>query len=201
MVRRLWDLDQDLFRYVQACRTSWLDPVFQGITWTGVGWVQILLILALFVNWRRGSGAIREAWIEAKRGSEEVRPRLAIPLLGAYAVSGLVNMALKQGFDRDRPSNLPWVNSLEDVRYHSFSSGHTATAFGIGWTLWWLTRGTPLARWGQAGLIWACGVGFSRMYVGVHWPSDVVSGAIVGLVCGTWVAWFVGRTSPNQGKP
>lgn len=201
-MRRLWDLDQDLFRRVQSCRTGWLDPALQAITWTGVGWVQILLILAIFVDWRPGPlSAIHEAWQEISHAADERRTRLAIPLLGAYALSGTVNMVLKQAFDRDRPSNLPWVNALEDVKFHSFSSGHTATAFGIAGALWWLTRATPLSRWGQVGLAWACLVGFSRMYVGVHWPTDVLSGAVVGSVCGTWVAWLVGRRSANQGKP
>lgn len=235
----LWKLDQDVFRAIQGLRVSWLDPLLQGITCTGLGWVQVVLIALLFVDWRRKrkvnlpvavafvcalAVAVTAQFIESIRALgtwlgivllaiaavllllEVIAARLlvgkrfalALPLLTAYAATGIVNTVIKQSIPRDRPSLMPWVNAMEEVRYHSFSSGHTATAFGIAACLFWVTRDTPFASWGRWGWVWAALVGFSRMYVGVHWPSDVLCGAAVGVLGGTWVAWLFLRAHPGK---
>ncbi len=184
----LWEFDQSAFRAVQGMRAGWLDPILQGVTITGLGWVQILLIIALFVDWKN-----------LRRGSWS-RHDLVVPLVAGYLVSGAVNALLKHFLDRDRPSNFAWVDALEDVHYHSFSSGHTASSFGIAMTLFWLTRGTPRAMWGRWALVWAAWVGFSRVYVGVHWPTDIVSGTCVGILCGTWLSWALLNRKEIHGK-
>lgn len=188
-MQRLWALDMDVFRTVQSWRQPWLDPILQGITITGLGWVQLLLIALLFVNWR------------SLRKGEWSRQGLAFPLALAYAITGIVNAVVKQGIERERPSNFAWVNKMEDIHYNSFSSGHTSTAFGIACALYWLTRGTPLAPWGRWAWVWAAAVGFSRVYAGVHWPTDVVAGACVGILCGTWLSWHLLRRAEGPAAP
>jgi len=66
----------------------------------------------------------------------------------------------------------------------SFPSGHTATAFVAAGLVWMHVR-SPLVRW--TALCVAAGVGVSRMVVGVHWPMDVLAGAVFG-----WVAAWLG---------
>ena len=51
---------------------------------------------------------------------------------------------------------------------------------------WWRTLPRRWMRW--TGLVLAVCMGLSRLYVGVHYPSDVIAGALVGLFCG-WAAW------------
>ena len=91
---------------------------------------------------------------------------------------------LKYAFGRERP----FVKYPDKIRpidapspdSPSFPSGHTASAFALATSLsitypkWYVIA--PSA-------VWACGVGFARMNQGVHYPSDVLAGAAIGIGC------------------
>jgi undecaprenyl-diphosphatase len=198
----LWRFDQEAIRLIHVeGHRPWLDPFFFVVSSTGLGWVQILLILLLTVRW----GNLRREPTRAdpnqpgRPTKEWSRFGLTIPLLAGYVATGVVNAAIKQGIERERPSNLSWANPQETFFYNSFSSGHTSTSFGVATVLWWLSRETPYAWVGRVGWVWAALVGFSRIYRGVHWPTDVVAGAAVGIVMGTAVAlWWQGRVSRDE---
>jgi undecaprenyl-diphosphatase len=115
----------------------------------------------------------------------------------AVAGGGLLGRLLKEIFVRERPEPLPclWVNSP------SFPSGHTVLAVVI-----YLTLGILLARLEPRLLlkVYVLGVmmtlaflvGLSRVYLGVHYPTDVLAGWVVGLVWGLlcWLAaWYLQR--------
>jgi undecaprenyl-diphosphatase len=142
---------------------DWLDPLFWVLTGTGLGWVEVLLILPL-LRWKSTKYYV-------------------LPLLLTLLVSGFIMAdGLKLLVPRDRPSNLA-ITVLQDERdfARSFPSGHTSTAFGLAFMLLLLTRKTERAWVGQAAIIWASLVGFSRVYRGLHWPTDVIGGIFVGL--------------------
>lgn len=195
-VDALWNLDNALFRAVNVgWHQPWLDPVFWAFSYSGLGQVQALIILSLwFCRPLRG-------WIA--------------PLLTTVVVSGFfIGDVLKHLIPRDRPSNLPFAIVQEDLHFHSFPSGHTCTSFGIAIMLILLTRGTSRAWLGWAALLWACGVGVSRIYRGVHWPTDVLGGICVGLAGSilvwsvfNWKGWLPERaeatrnSSPVEGQP
>lgn len=62
---------------------------------------------------------------------------------------------------------------------YSFPSGHTAAAFAFAFAL------APAGKkWTGAAIAFACVMGFSRMYLTVHFPTDVLCGALVGALCG-----------------
>lgn len=95
------------------------------------------------------------------------------------------NLLLKNLIDRQRPFEV--INGLSRLVAEpagaSFPSGHTAGAFAACWLLYkYLPR-----RYGVPLLILGVLMGFSRIYVGVHYPSDVIAGAAVGCLCG-WLA-------------
>jgi hypothetical protein len=116
---------------------------------------------------------------------------------------GLLNSALKVAFDRARPDVFPWRTPHAGLA--SFPSGHSMSAMVVYGTLAFLVARlapTRFLRW----LTWAVAatvillIGLSRVYLGVHYPSDVVAGFLVGgiwaIACGMGieaVRYFRGR--------
>ena len=159
-------MDSSLLHYVIQLRRPWLDDVMlfaSAIGAAGFLWWITALITMVFPA-RRAA-----AW------------RMILAILFAYAV---IELAMKPLVDRARPFDVDPSITVIDARpvSGSFPSGHAAVAIvgaiagsrllpGSAW-VWW-----PLA------VI----VAISRIYIGVHWPSDVLGGAIVGAA----VAWFV----------
>lgn len=159
----LYQFDLNLFRSIHiGWHSPILNPVFFLLTWLGDGWTQTILIFGLLASRKARS--------------------LFIPLIVAEAVSGLLGaQVLKRLVPRDRPSNLPWAHAQEQLfGGNSFPSGHTTTSFAVAVTLILTLRGTRQAWVGWVALGLAALVGLSRIYRGVHWPSDVMAGALFG---------------------
>ncbi|MBO1330198.1 phosphatase PAP2 family protein [Streptomyces sp. VRA16 Mangrove soil] len=98
----------------------------------------------------------------------------------------LVGTLLQQGFkaavDRPRPV---WPDPVDSAHYAAFPSGHAMTATVVcGLVLWLLRRhgaGPTVRRTALAvGVVSVLGVGLTRMWLGVHWPSDVLGGWLLG---------------------
>ena len=102
-----------------------------------------------------------------------------------------ITYGLKYTFDRRRPyvKYPQLVHPIEPEDSPSFPSGHTAAAFALATSLsitypkWYVIAPSAL---------WACGVGFARMNQGVHYPSDVLTGAAIGVGC-AFVNVYVNR--------
>lgn len=115
------------------------------------------------------------------------RRREAVALLSAVASAFLVNILLKQGFARPRPD---LVEHGATVTSASFPSGHAMVS-----TVAYVTIATTIARTEKrigprcyvlfGVLLLIAAIGVSRVYLGVHWPSDVVAGWLAGSV---WAA-------------
>jgi membrane-associated phospholipid phosphatase len=97
----------------------------------------------------------------------------------SIGVGGVLTQAIKYSVNRPRPITLndPTITAYEGERDLSFPSGHvslafsTATALCLKYPKWYVIVPSSL---------WACSVGYSRMNLGVHYPSDVLAGAVFG---------------------
>ncbi len=171
--------DLESFKAIHiGLHAPWLDYVFLVITYTGLSQIQIAATLLLLV-----------------RKSTRL---YVLPLLVAILASGLLGAQLfKHIFDRERPSNLALSHPQEHWYGNSFPSGHTTTAFACAFLLLFMTWGTSRIKWGWLALVWAGLVGVSRIYRGVHWPTDALEGTFLGLVSAC-VVWLVFRYLENK---
>ncbi|HHX41162.1 MAG TPA: phosphatase PAP2 family protein [Armatimonadetes bacterium] len=155
-------LDIALFRSING---AWahpaLDLVMLVLTQLGLGSIQVgLLALLYLLGGPAGRHAARVCFI-------------------AFLAGGVAAQILKLGVDRVRPALV--VDGChfvgEVLRYHSFPSGHTTTSFALAVVISRYYR-----RWAALVFVLAAGVGLSRVYVGVHFPGDVLAGAVIGIV-------------------
>lgn len=99
---------------------------------------------------------------------------------------------MKPYFARLRPSHEPslegmvhLVNNYKGAMY-GFASSHAANTFGTAAFLWLLFRKSkPWMAWL---FLWATLVSYTRIYLGVHYPADIVVGGLVGILCG-WISF------------
>lgn len=162
-------LEGTLLLWVQdTLRQPVLDAFFAFFTQLGTHglmWIVLSVLLLLFPRTRKAG-----FWA------------LIALLLGALCT----NVVLKPLVGRTRPwlvvEGLSYLVQEKDM--NSFPSGHTCAAFsaGVAWAGFAQRRWLKLLCIGQAVLM-----GLSRIYVGVHFPTDVLAGAAVGIFC-AWLA-------------
>lgn len=127
--------------------------------------------------------------------------RAALLVLLAVVGAMIWSPLLKEGFQRDRPDLVPHG---QFVQTHSFPSGHSMLSAAA-----YLSMGALLARVQSRrrlkafllgfALLLTLVVGFSRVYLGVHWPTDVLAGWTIG---GLWalICWFLARWLQRRGE-
>ena len=168
MLESLLQLDGRLLVAIQGLHTAWLDPIVSIYTKLGdAGILFIALSLAMLLyKPTRKAGALA----------------LCAMILGLL----VTNVTIKPLVERARPwLDWPIVPLVTEKDPNSFPSGHTCAAFAAG--MIWL-RALPW-RWGRiTAVVIAVLKGLSRLYVGVHYPTDVLAGALIGALC-AWAAW------------
>lgn len=171
----------ELFRAIHlGAKSPILDALSLVLSWSALGWFPPLIaILCAF--------------------HPKTKAFTALILLSSL-LGGLIGVHLiKRAMPRPRPSQLSFAQPLESHRESSFPSGHTTLAFCTATSVLLVSRRQKLSpAVGPIAIVWATGVGWSRIYRGVHWPSDVLAGAFLGsfvaiLVC----AALESRKSPD----
>ncbi|GGV34926.1 phosphatase PAP2 family protein [Streptomyces spectabilis] len=123
---------------------------------------------------------------------------LALWLAATCLVGTLLQQALKAAVGRERPV---WPDPVDSAHYAAFPSGHALTATVVCGLLLWLLRryGVGAALWRTAvavAVVSVVGVGLTRVWLGVHWASDVVAGWLLGALIVTVAIALFDRYAP-----
>ena len=184
MERLLW-LDGQILLWIQdTIRFEPLNTIMRIITSlgnAGIVWIALTLVL-LGVRRTRRTGAA-----------------CALALIFSLL---LTNLALKNWVQRPRPfAELEALTLLiRRPSEFSFPSGHATSSLAAGWVMF---RTLP-RRWGIPALTLAILISLSRLYVGVHYPTDVLGGAIVGILAAALAMRLLKRGSeatPDAERP
>ncbi|AWB46311.1 phospholipid phosphatase [Paenibacillus sp. CAA11] len=173
---KIHNFDSTIISWVQGMESSGLTQWMKGLSWIGTGLpvVGVTLLVMLFLYGVLG------------------HRRELIFLVGVCVGSALLNGLLKAVFQRARPT----IHRIAEATGYSFPSGHSMAAFTLyGALAYLLWRHIP-ALLGRilliaAALLLILGIGISRIYLGVHYPSDVLGGYLASgclLAAAIWCA-------------
>ncbi|HEU4573397.1 MAG TPA: phosphatase PAP2 family protein [Chitinophagaceae bacterium] len=108
------------------------------------------------------------------------------------------NHAFKHIFERLRPCNDPgFAFHVRLLLGHcsggySFTSNHAANHFGMA-TFFYFTLRNTLGRWVSIGFVWAALISYAQVYVGVHYPLDIIGGALLGIILGLFTGMLFNK--------
>ena len=166
-----------LLQIQQHLRSDMLTPFMKSVTFLGNGgwfWILCAVVLLVIPKTRKTGCAAALSLI-----------------LGAI----VTNLLLKNIVARPRPfaeieALIPLITKPKDF---SFPSGHTTASFAVALVM---LRMLP-KKFGIPAVVLAALVAFSRLYLGVHYPTDVLTGFVIALVGSTLSVWIV-RTKPED---
>jgi len=164
-----------------AVGPTWLTNLVTGITHIGDSIFLIILCVAMI------------AWLFLRE-----QKAAALTLLGCAGGAFVMTPLLKALFGRARPDI---VEHLVHASSASFPSGHTLRSAVVYLTIFLVLRRVPendgIARMFPVVLLLVAAIGSSRIFLGVHWPSDIVGG---WLIAGLWVSLWWPLLRPNGQK-
>ncbi|MFQ9509987.1 MAG: phosphatase PAP2 family protein [Lachnospiraceae bacterium] len=160
------EFEISILNWLQTLHTPFLDQFMIVVSTIGNGgmvWIIIALLLLLNKNWRKygvmmGLSLILCLFI----GNLTLKPLVA--RIRPYEVGGFTNLLIAAPHD------------------YSFPSGHTMSSFAAASVLFFMNRKFGIVAW-----CLAISIAFSRMYLYVHFPSDILAGGIIGISI-AWIA-------------
>jgi undecaprenyl-diphosphatase len=152
--------------FLQDIRTEFLNPIMRFFSFLGnSGWLWIVICILLLIY-------------------KPTRPIGIIATVTLLVSAGICNGLLKQIVNRTRP-----YDAIEELRLiakkphdSSFPSGHSNASFAVACAITWCL--TKKRKWvGVILIVIAALIAFSRLYVGAHYPTDVIVGVLLGIIC------------------
>lgn len=179
-----WEWELTMLKWMYELHNDFLDfivPLITHLGDAGIFWILLTIVLLIIPKTRH----------------------IGVASLVALVFDIVIcNGCIKPLVMRCRPGWLmffeggpDWIREMEMLvefpNDHSFPSGHTAASFASAVAILG-TLSKKYKGWGIAAIVLATLIGLSRLYVCVHWPTDVIAGAIIGIVCGI-IGWELGK--------
>lgn len=175
-MEQIIEWDKKLLLWINSFHVGWLDPIMLQVTKTEF-WIPLYLFL-IYLIFRKYNN---RAWLV-----------LAGVALAVLLADQITSSLMKPFFQRLRPSQEPTLAGLVHLAndykggLYGFASSHAANTFAVALFIWLLFKNTY--RWIFLVFIWAAVMTYTRLYLGVHYPGDILVGGLIGLLSG-WAGY------------
>jgi len=175
LLETLKNWDNQLFTLINGNLTNGFFDSLMPFMRNAINWAPLYLFVAAFavINFKKNGWW----WV--------------LFLLATVAMTDMIgNYGFKHNFQRLRPCNNPELGTTIRMMVDycsggfSFTSNHAANHFGMATFFYFTAR--PFIKYAWLGFVWAGLVGYAQIYVGVHYPFDVLGGTALGLIIGTF---------------
>jgi undecaprenyl-diphosphatase len=176
MLEKLEHLDRQLFLLINSANSPFWDKVMNFMSLIGV-WIPLYLAILVYLGF-----IYRKKFII-----------VVLFIAAAITLSDQISVLIKNSVDRLRPCHDPELQGLVHLvnntcgGLYSFVSSHAANSFNVAMLSLLLVRN----KWYSVFIIvWAAVVSYSRVYLGVHYPGDILCGSLLGLLLG-WIIYVL----------
>lgn len=171
LIKYITDLDKKIILKIRNHRHPLLTKILMVITHSGSGttWIAVAIILLI---------------LEMIKVDVLVSQTTVLRSMACALIAWWIGSLIKKKVNRPRPEEtIPGFEAeIRAPKCQSFPSSHTSSAVALYVALWMSVHSyTPAVGY------WALLVSFSRVYLGVHFPSDLLGGAILGMICGIFI--------------
>ena len=166
------NLDKEVFLFLNGLHSSFFDIVMSLMTETYF-WLPLYLFLIFIIIKKYKKDSI---WI------------FVAVIVTIVLCDRITTGFMKPFFARLRPSHEPELESLIHLvnnyrgGLYGFASSHAANTFGVAMFLWLTLKSN--FKWIGLIFVWAAIMTYTRIYLGVHYPTDIIVGALIGVGCG-----------------
>jgi membrane-associated phospholipid phosphatase len=182
----LQSFDQSLFVYINQVATHPLTDTLMPFFRESTLWIPFYLFLIVFVFVNFG----KKGWVW-----------LLFAFITVLLTDQFSSSIIKNWVQRPRPCADPLLYGQVRLLLdhcsggYSFTSSHATNHFGVA-TFLFVTLGRYFGNWKYLLFIWASLICYAQVYVGVHYPLDVVFGALLGFLIGHFVCWAYQKSDP-----